>query len=137
MKIEPSLKKISMTYLISMTDVVFLLIIFLLIASNFVTQTGLPVKLPGSSSGIQQSGEMVDVIYVSPTQITLNGFEMNIVQFQEKLPSLFLSEKQVVRIFSDKTTSVQEIIGMMDIIRNVGFERIFIATEKRKEIATE
>ncbi|MDD4309636.1 MAG: biopolymer transporter ExbD, partial [Candidatus Cloacimonetes bacterium] len=38
-----------------MTDVIFLLLLFLLIASNFASQTGLPIKLPGSTTSVRQS----------------------------------------------------------------------------------
>jgi len=40
MKLRVSKQRISTTMLISMTDVIFLLLLFLLIASNFVSQTG-------------------------------------------------------------------------------------------------
>ena len=50
MKLEISKKKISSTVLISMTDVIFLLLIFLLIASNFAAQTGLRLNTPSAKT---------------------------------------------------------------------------------------
>ncbi len=35
----------------SMTDIIFLLLIFFMLTSSFVTPTGMPVNLPSSSSG--------------------------------------------------------------------------------------
>ncbi len=63
MKMRVSKQRISTTMLISMTDVIFLLLLFLLIASNFVSQTGLPIKLPGSSTAVRQSYQTLLITY--------------------------------------------------------------------------
>lgn len=131
MKITPNSKKISVTYLISLTDVIFLLLIFLMLASNFVTQTGITVKLPGSSSANQLSVKALEVIYSNTQDVRINGIRMNIEGFQKALPAHFQSKEQNVRLLAAKTTPLEEVIGVMDIIRNAGFEKITIATEKK------
>jgi biopolymer transport protein ExbD len=130
MKLETTHKKISSTILISLTDVIFLLLIFLMLASNFITQTGINVRLPGSSSGIQHNFKTIEVIYNKDHQIIIHGILMDIEQFESILPAYFQSEEQVVRLVADKEVSLQDVIGIMDIIRNTGFEKITIATYK-------
>jgi len=130
MKVQTTKKKISETFLISMTDVVFLLLIFLMLTSNFVTQAGIKVRLPGSTSGTQQAGEIIHITYINPSQIILNDKMMDINQLRILLPGFFHSKEQTVRLYTDQNTVLQEVIGIMDIIRNTGFEKITIATKQ-------
>lgn len=137
MKIEATNKKISTTYLVSMTDVIFLLLIFLMLASNFITQTGINVRLPGSSSGIQHNLKSIEIVYTKNNQILMNNILMDIEQFQNILPAYYQSKDQVVRLVADKEVKLQDVISIMDIIRNTGFEKITIATYKISQPANE
>jgi biopolymer transport protein ExbD len=128
MKVETSHKRISTPYLTSLTDVIFLLLIFLMLASNFITQTGLNIRLPGSSSGIQHSLKSIEVLYTKDQQIIMDNILMDINQFKNILPTYFQNSEQVIRLTADKEVSLQEIVSIMDIIRNTGFEKITIAT---------
>jgi biopolymer transport protein ExbD len=128
MKIQTTHQKISSSILISLTDVIFLLLIFLMLASNFIVQTGINVRLPGSSSGVQHNLKAIEVIYNRNNQIVINNIQMDIEQFKSMLPAYFESKEQVVRIVADKEVELQDIIAIMDIIRNTGFEKITIAT---------
>lgn len=137
MKVETTHKKISSTILISLTDVIFLLLIFLMLASNFLTQTGLNVRLPGSSSGLQHNLKSIEVVYNKNHEIILNSILMDVEQFKNILPTYFVSDEQVVRLMADKEVSLQDVIAIMDIIRNSGFEKITIATFKVNQDAIE
>jgi biopolymer transport protein ExbD len=130
MKVNTTHKRISATYLTSLTDVIFLLMIFLLLASNFITQTGINVKLPGSSSGMQQTLKTIEVVYKQNNEIILNNILMDIEQFKDILPTYYTNEDQAVRLIADKNVTLQDVISVMDIIRNSGFEKITIATYK-------
>jgi len=130
MKVVTTHKRISATYLISLTDVIFLLLIFLMLASNFITQTGINVRLPGSSSGIQHNLKTIEIVYNKDRQIILDGIQMDTEMLKTILPAYFVSNEQVVRLISDKEVTLQEVISIMDIIRNTGFEKITIATFK-------
>lgn len=130
MKVNTTHKRISATYLTSLTDVIFLLMIFLLLASNFITQTGINVKLPGSSSGMQQTIKVIEVVYKRNNEIILNNILMDLDQFKDILPTYYTSEEQAVRLIADKDITLQDVISIMDVIRNTGFEKITIATYK-------
>ena len=110
MKIQTSKQKISSTMLISMTDVIFLLIIFLLIASNFTSQTGLPVKLPGSVSASRMTNLTIHIVYRDEQNILLDGKNYDLKGLELALE--------------------ESLINVMDVIRLTGFEKIFVATER-------
>ena len=129
MKLGISGKKISSTVLISMTDVIFLLLIFLLIASNFAAQPGLPFTLPGSTSQQRQTPQVLHVQYQNDNRIDFMDGSYTIQTLGEALKNQFKSSDQVVRLSAQKDTPLQNIVSLMDIIREAGFERIFVATE--------
>lgn len=129
MKVKTSKRKISTTVLISMTDVIFLLLIFLLIASNFSSQTGIPVKLPGSSSASRQTHQVLNLVYAGGETVQFNGKTLPVSELQTILKPEFKSRDQVVRLSAQKTAELQKVIRVMDAIRLAGFEKIFVATE--------
>lgn len=129
MKIKTSKSKISGTMLISMTDVIFLLIIFLLIASNFSSQSGLPVKLPGSVSASRMTNQTLHIVYRDEDHILFDGQNYDLNGLEIALKESFQSPEQVVRLSAEKRTELQAMINVMDVIRLAGFEKIFVATE--------
>jgi biopolymer transport protein ExbD len=129
MKLRLSKQKITTTMLISMTDVIFLLIIFLLIVSNFSTQTGLPIRLPGSESASRHSIQTIHISYFADDQLYYNEEAVDFARLRELLEADFEDTEQVVRLSAEESTPLQKVISVMDIIRNAGFEKIFVATE--------
>ncbi|MDI3503130.1 MAG: biopolymer transport protein ExbD [Candidatus Cloacimonadota bacterium] len=115
--------------LISMTDVIFILVIFLLIVSNFSTQTGLPVRLPGSQSASRHSIHTINITYYADDQLFYNEEAVDFEGLRELLAQDFKDTEQVVRLSAEENTPLQKVISIMDIIRAAGFEKIFVATE--------
>ncbi len=129
MKLRVSKQKITATMLISMTDVIFLLLLFLLITSNFVSQTGLPIKLPGSSTGIRQTNQSLQISYYSDGRLFFMDKAISFSELEMQLKQLYKDREQVVRISAEDKVQVQKLINLMDLIRSAGYERIFVATE--------
>jgi biopolymer transport protein ExbD len=119
--------------MISMSDVVFLLIIFLLLSSNFVTQTGLPIKLPASTSSQQQAPQVLHIIYENEDTIHFRQEVYSLDTLGDALKEQFRSVDQVVRLSAQQQTELQSVIRVMDQIRAAGFEKIFIATRQPDE----
>jgi len=128
MKLRVSKQRITTTMLISMTDVIFLLLIFLLIASNFASQTGLPIKLPGSTTSVRQSHQTLLITFYDDGRLFFMDQPVSYSQLPELLKKQFKSPEQVVRVATENTVQVQKLISLMDTIRSCGFERIFVAT---------
>ena len=65
MKFERNLKSQSSIPTASMGDIVFLLLIFFMVATVFKTEDGIPVTLPRAESGVEPKRELVANIYVN------------------------------------------------------------------------
>lgn len=133
MKLRLSKQRITTTMLISMTDVIFLLIIFLLIVSNFSSQSGLPIRLPGSNTVARHSLQSIHISYLGDDQIYYNGEKVDLPALSELLTADYTDSEQVVRLSAKQDTPLQKVILVMDIIRGAKYEKIFVATEVLKE----
>lgn len=73
----------------SMTDIVFLLLIFFMLTSSFITPSGLPVDLPSAAAtsiSLQKNSVTVgegNIFYVNNTQVTLANLESELAKVIE------------------------------------------------------
>lgn len=118
--------------LISMTDVVFLLIIFLLIVSNFSSQSGLPIRLPGSRSADRHTSLDIQISIYTSGKLYYNQEEIALNDLHDKLEADFEDAAQVVRLSAEEDIALQRVIDVMDIIKIAGYDKIFVATESIK-----
>lgn len=132
MKLDVKKKKITSTLLISMTDVVFLLIIFLLLSSNFVNINSIGVTLPQSvSTSKLPSGNIIKVILNNENEICLDNKDkrFNKVDFTDEMRKrLIIEPESKVEIWVDEEVQWKNIVPVHDIITEVGAKRISYPT---------
>ena len=115
----------------SLTDIVLLLVIFFLLTSQFVIQTGVKVKLPGSKTNEQSEPTRMivsiteeGVVYAGPDQVTLE-------MLPEKLTAMSsVSEEGNLVIRADKTVQIDLVIKVIDAAKSVGIGKFTIETEQ-------
>ena len=73
MKFEMSNKPLSIFHFSSLTDIVMLLLIFFLLTSQFVIQTGVKVKLPGAKNNEQVTQSPMIVTITTQNRIYLGN----------------------------------------------------------------
>ncbi len=130
MKINTQKKRIKETVLISMTDVMFLLIIFLLISSNFNNNKGMQVKLPSAKSQTQANANIIHVMYDENYNLYLEDKQVNWNELPLKLSTLHEKKPDfTVFIRADKNIALENIVKLMDAIKLAGFQKLYIATK--------
>ncbi|HEY4644031.1 MAG TPA: biopolymer transporter ExbD [Bacteroidota bacterium] len=113
----------------SLTDVVFLLLIFFLLSSSFVFQPGIKVQLPKAETGEQQSDRSLVVTLTEQGAIFLDTERVDVPQLGPRLAVLLSqSSDKVVVIKADRTVSLQQTVQVIDIAKAVGATRFMIAT---------
>lgn len=132
MKFETSRKPLSAFSLSSLTDIVFLLLVFFLLTSQFVIQTGVKVKLPASKMNEQSIPTKLivsiteeNIIYVGDEQTDLTSVAIKLDQLKENI-----AENNLV-IRADKTVDIDLVIQVIDAAKGVGIDRFTIETEKQ------
>lgn len=126
MELEHGLKQIEITPLI---DMVFLLLIFFLLTSNFVMQPGIKVNLPKVATSEIIQHENIEIVISSENVIYFNG---RVVTAQElrRIIGQVSKRKPSILIKSDKRTSLGRVVEVWDMCRELGVNQINIATNQ-------
>ena len=131
MKIESSHTVISMFNFSSLTDIVMLLLIFFLLSSQFVMQTGVKVKLPGAKNNEQAQPTNFSVTITDQNKIYVGTEEVGMASLSAKLSALRTSNvNENLTIRSDKSVRIDLIIQVIDAAKGIGVDKFTIQTEK-------
>jgi len=131
MKFEMENKPLNVFNFSSLTDIVLLLLIFFLLTSQFVIQTGVKVKLPGSKTNEQTLPSQLIVTITPDSKIYLGSDLVGIDGLPLKLESASQnnSDKNLI-IRADKEVNIDLIIKVIDAAKGVGIDKFTIQTEK-------
>lgn len=113
-----------------MVDVVFLLIIFFMVSTTFITlETGLPVDLPQAQSPQTTVSDLPTVTITGEQEIFLAGSAISEADLRTALAQTFQeSGLQVAVLRADRTVPHGMTVRVMDLMKQAGAERIAIAT---------
>lgn len=131
MKFETSNKPLSIFAFSSLTDIVMLLLIFFLLTSQFVIQTGVKVKLPGARNNEQVTPARMVVTITSQNRVFLGSEEISIDKLAGRLESIKgnTNESNLI-IRADKAVQIDLIIKIIDAAKGVGIDKFTIETER-------
>ncbi|MEX0602728.1 MAG: biopolymer transporter ExbD [Bacteroidota bacterium] len=130
MKLRTEHKLLTVFSYSSLTDIVFLLLIFFLLSSSFVIQPGIKVQLPKAERSEQESRTQIVITVTEKGQVYLNDQVVAIEMLGGRLSQLLQSSPgEVVVIKADQAVSLQSAVQVMDIAKGVGATRLLIATQ--------
>jgi len=120
-------------HLTALIDIVFLLLVFFLLASSFVQQQGVPVILPAVEA---ESAEILPDLTVKIDAhgfIYFNGVEVNEDILLNLLHKHFQdSMKQTIAIQADRRVQYDRVVEVIDIAKMAGAENFLLVTERRQ-----
>lgn len=116
----------------SLTDIIFLLLIFFMLSSSLVAPNALNLKLPGQSNTKQvSSSKLDDVRITSDSRYYLNGKRITADNLEKALNARAsqVSDQLNMTISPDKGAQVQDVVVVMDIAMRLKINGILV-TEK-------
>ncbi len=111
----------------SMTDIIFLLLIFFMLTSSFITPSGLPVNLPSSAS----SNIVMQQVSVSITphlEYFVNDQRVAVSELESYLSAELQGQESVVVLHVDKTVPVEHLVRVAGIATKLK-AKVSIATK--------
>lgn len=131
MKLEMTNKPLVNFSVSSLTDIVMLLLIFFLLTSQFVLQTGVKIKLPGAKNNEQLAPSKLVVTLSDKGEIFVGDEKIQIEMLPGKLNQLKASSPENNLILrADKSVPVGLVIKVIDAARGIGINKFTIETEK-------
>ena len=131
MKFEMTNKPLVAFSVSSLTDIVMLLLIFFLLTSQFVLQTGVKIKLPGAKNNEQLAPSKLVVTLSDKGEIFVGDERIQLEMLAGKLTKLQSSSPENNLILrADKSVPVELVIKVIDTARGIGIQKFTIETEK-------
>ena len=116
-----------------MIDIIFQLIIFFLLSSSFIVQSGIKVDLPKArAEEIKQEKDIVVSVdrnrklYIDQTPIDVANLPARLAELMQ------LKGDRVLIIKADEAVNHGFVVTVMDLAKEAGFTRLAIATEKKR-----
>ncbi|MGB0167488.1 MAG: ExbD/TolR family protein [Luteibaculum sp.] len=114
----------------SMTDLVFLLLIFFIILSTLVSPYALPVDLPSSKNKTKQKPKL-SVTITDDLQYFIGGTQVEEGSFEEELKSRLVpgdEEQQSIVLHVDKSVPTGNMVSVLDVAKRNNC-KIVLATQ--------
>lgn len=127
MALESKYKVDSNFNMSSMTDIVFLLLIFFMLTSSFITPSGLPVSLPSAikSKIIMQK---ISVTITKDLKYYINDRRVSRSRMQQELRRVLNGEEAMVTLHIDKEVPTEHLVEVAGIAASLN-AKVSIATK--------
>jgi biopolymer transport protein ExbD len=113
-----------------MIDCVLQLLIFFMLSSSFVLQTGINVDLPKARAPKLKEEQDIVITITRTNDIFLNDQKISTTQLPiALLERVTRAEKKMVLIKPDKRVETGKLVEIMGIAKSVGVDSLGIATE--------
>ncbi len=134
MKFKTEKKLLKEFSFVSMTDMVLLLLIFFLLSSSYVVQPGIKVRLPKSDTSESSSERPITISLTRGGAYYLNEERVSLTALPALLQQrLTRDPQQLIVLKADREVTIQQLISVMDIAKQVGGERFMIGSQRYDE----
>jgi biopolymer transport protein ExbD len=117
--------------LTSLIDIVFLLLIYFLLTTNFMVDEGIKIKLPQAKASQPQTQKEITVYVDRDGKAFLGNSEVSLAGLFERLRDMIGSDSdRLVVVKADRGVMLNKAVKVMDTAKAAGAARLCLATEK-------
>ena len=114
-----------------MLDVVFIMLIFFIVTTSFVKESGIEVNRPNASTGERQERGNIIIAVRANGEIWIDRRAVDIRALRPTVERLHNETPQgAVVIAADTKASTGTLVRVMDQVRLAGVEKVSVATEE-------
>ncbi len=114
--------------IVPLVNCIFLLLIFFLLTSNFMFQSGIKINLPKTiTSEVVQENTIVITI-TSDNRFYLNETPVTLLELKSKLEKA--SNTEPILIKADRDATLSKVVNIWDFCRDIGIKQVNIATNQ-------
>ncbi len=133
---RPYLKKTRSIYkvqlpLTSLIDIIFLLLVYFLLTTNFMVDEGIKVKLPHANASKPQTEQEITIYVNKQGQAFLDNDMVPLdILFRRLKERLAGGDKMLVVVRADRDVILNSAVKVMDVAKSAGAGKLCLATEK-------
>ena len=135
MKFKRNLKIKASIPTVGLADIVFLLLIFFIISTTFVSQPAINIKLPEAMTKELEPTETLMIFLDAEGHLYINEEE---ISWEKDLAGIlktkiYASRDKLVVIKADRSVDFGRVVKIMDIAKQSGAHRLAVATQPVEE----
>ena len=117
--------------LIALLDIIFLLLVYFLLTTNFISDEGIKVKLPQAKASAPQTEREITVYVDREGRVFLGREEVSHARLFDRLKEMIKGqEDRLVVVKADRSVMLNRVVKVMDVAKAAGAGRLCLATEK-------
>jgi biopolymer transport protein ExbD len=117
--------------LTSLIDIVFMLLIYFLLTTNFMVEEGIKIKLPQANAAAPQTQQEITVYVDKQGQSYLMDEKVAADQLFTRISEMIGNDPdRLVVVKADRVVVLNKAVKLMDIVKAAGAGRLCLATEK-------
>ncbi|WP_375749383.1 ExbD/TolR family protein [Vibrio sp. HN007] len=116
----------------SMLDIVFIMLIFFIVTSSFVKESGVEVNRPQASNAVSQKNASIFIAVTAQNEIYIDKRVIDKERVQATLEHLITEQPNAsVVIQADEFAFNGTVVSVMDSAKGAGISNIALATEQK------
>ena len=128
-KCKKSYKKFDSINVIPFIDIMLVLLVMVLTTATFIKQGVIPVKLPKAKETDKKDTKKEVTVYVNAKgEMFFGKDKVDLITLEKRLSAVNKSQTVILR--SDKESKFQDFVSVMDILKRLGHEQLYIVTKK-------
>jgi biopolymer transport protein ExbD len=112
-------------------DCVFILLIFFIVTTTFVEETGVEVDRPQAASAVQLEKNSIMIAVTENGQVVYGGREIGVAGVQPIIKRMLQKEQMPVIVQTDQTVPASLLVQVIDEAKLAGAEKVSIATRRQ------
>jgi len=126
---KTNFKKFDQINVIPFIDIMLVLLVMVLTTATFIKQGIIPVNLPEAKASDKQDSKKEVTVYVnSKGEIFFEKKRVDLTALEKELSQIAKTQTVVLR--SDKESRFQDFVSVMDILKRLGHEQLYIVTKE-------
>ncbi len=128
-KCKKSRKRFDEINVIPFIDIMLVLLVMVLTTATFIKQGVIPVELPKAAATQKKDIQKEVNVYVNSLgEMFFEEKKVDILELERELTKL--SKEQTVVLRSDKDSKFQDFVSVMDILKKLKHEQLYIVTKE-------
>ncbi|MEA3372004.1 MAG: TonB system transport protein ExbD [Campylobacterota bacterium] len=128
-KCKKAKKRFDEINVIPFIDIMLVLLVMVLTTATFIKQGVIPVELPEAKASKKEDVKKEITVYVNAKgEMFFEKEKVDIKTLEEKLSGI--SKDQTVVLRSDKESRFQDFVTVMDILKRLKHEQLYIVTKE-------
>ena len=114
--------------MVPLVNCVFLLLIFFLLTSSFISQPGIRINLPKAVTSEVVGENTVVIAITSDNRFYLNEMPVTLLELKSKLEKASIAKPVLIK--ADKDAILSKVVNIWDFCRDLGIKQVNIATNQ-------